>query len=352
MCARRALWVLVLGSLACASPRQAATPAAPSPSDRPVLHLVSVAIAQYAAPAAPQPGALESARALRDSLRTVAGDVYELRVHALAGSAATGPAVRALLDTIARTVRASDQLVLYFRGAGSDDALHLADGGTLPPNVLGGWLAKLRTRTQFVVIDAADGAAYVHAMREKLRAPREAVRAARDLTALAAPGAPVLVNDLRGRTQTALGAELLRALGDERRESRVVLASSVATRVLERMDTPVMVYQSGRDLVLGARREAAAREDALAIRDTTPWRTTCGAACPMISVAAVEQRITLVGRAPDLSPDALVFVNGRRVRWMGSRFEVELPPGALRLPLRVRALLPDGSRLEQELPPP
>lgn len=348
---RRACIALITVTMACA-PAARATRAVPAPDGRPVLHLVSIAIEDYAAPLERQPGALQSATAMRDTLRAVAGDVYALRTHQLAGARATGAAVRALLDSIARDVRATDQLVLYFRGAGSATGLQLADGGSLRPNELGGWLAKLRTRTQVVVLDAADAAAYIQAMRPKLTAPRNAVRAARDLTAFGVAGAPVMVTDLRGRVQTALGLELLRALGDERRAARVVLASSVATRVLERMDSPVMVYQSGRDLVLGARREASALADAAAIRDTTPWQTTCAAACPMITVTAVEQRITLVGRAPDLAPDALVFVNGRRVRWMGNRFEVELPPGALRLPLRVRALLPDGSRLEQDVPPP
>lgn len=81
---RRTWSVVVALALACA-PATRAAPGARAIDARPVLHIVSIAIEDYAPPLERQPGALQSAVALRDSLRAVAGAVYAVRTHALSG---------------------------------------------------------------------------------------------------------------------------------------------------------------------------------------------------------------------------------------------------------------------------
>src|SRR5690606_1936742 len=98
--------------------------------------------------------------------------------------------------------------------------------------------------------------------------------------------------------------------------------------------------------VLGASDAPLAVANAAALADTLPWVSNCAPRCPEIVPVGVQQSITLYGRAARLPMGARLWVNGRRARLAGEDFEVELPPAALRETLRIRALLPDGTRFE------
>lgn len=332
---------------------------------RSTLHLLSVGISAYGDAAVDQPGAEAFAQALHDSLMVIAGAYHEVRARRLPGPAATREAVMAALDSIATEIQPGDVFILGYRGLAAPRFLVLADSQPLPPppaspgaappasfegrllraDVLGPWLAALRTRRIVLVFDAPTGASYFENLREHLAAPPGARVATRDLTAFASPGLPVQVAG-GDAPLTALGLALLQALGDEHRDAPIRLASALATRVLERLDYPVMVHQAGADIVLGSSAAPMALANAAALDDSLPWTSTCGAQCPLIEPVGVQQVITLYGRAERLPLGARLWVNGRRARIAGESFEVELPPAALREPLRIRALLPDGSRFE------
>jgi hypothetical protein len=329
------------------------------------MHLLSIGIADYGDPAVDQPGAEASAQALLDSLIAVAGTFYDVRSRLVVGPQATRARVTAALDSIAAAVRAGDVVAIAFRGLAAPRFLVLADSLPLPPpptspgaappatferrllraDALGRWLAALGTRQVLLVLDAPTGASYFEGLREVLAAPPGAREATRDLTAFASPGLPVSVAG-GDAPLTALGLALLQALGDERRDAPIRLASALATRVLERLDYPVMVHQAGADLVLGSAASPLAMANAAALRDSATWISDCAPRCPTLEPLGVQQVITLYGRAERLPLGARVWVNGRRARIAGETFEVELPPAALRDTVRIRALLPDGSRYE------
>lgn len=335
------------------------------PAPRATLHVLSIGISDYGDATVAQPGAEAATRALQDSLAAVAGAYYDLRPRRLLGPEATRERVMAALDSVAAEIRPGDVFALTYRGLAAPRFLVLADSLPLPPppaspgaappaaferrllraDALGRWLAALPTRQVLLVLDAPAGASYFEGLREQLAAPAGARTATRDLTAFATPGLPVQVAGGE-MPLTALGLALLQALGDERRDAPIRLASALATRVLERLDYPVMVHQAGADIVLGSSDSPLAIANASALGDSLPWVSTCAARCPTIVPVGVQQVITLYGRAERLPLGARVWVNGRRARIAGESFEVELPPAALREPLRIRALLPDGSRFE------
>lgn len=331
----------------------------------PALHVLSVGVEDYRNPELRQRGAEDDARAFVDSLTRLAEPMYGVRARLLVGAAATREAVVAALDAIQREVRPQDVVAVYIRGLGSPRFLVLADSLPLPPpprtpgelppptferrllraDVLGPWMAALRTRQLLLVLDTPDGAQFFQPLREFVAAAPGAREATRDLIVFAAPGPPVPVVDPAGAPHSALGAGLLSALGAER-AAPIRLASAVANRLLESLDDPVMVHQAGRDLVLGAAPQAVAQQNAAALRDTVPWTSTCSAACPTLTVTGVQQVVTVFGTASALPVGARVFVNGRRARLADERWEVELPPAATREPVRIRVLLPDGTRYE------
>lgn len=329
------------------------------------LFILGVAVESYGDAGLEQHGALETARAVHDSLAAVAGSFYDCRSRLLLGAGATGPAVRAALDSIAAEIRPGDVFAFYFRGLAAPRFLVLADSLPLPPppsspaeappqtferrllrsDALAARLAALPTRRLLLVFDALGGASYFESLRVAL-APRVGARVAtRDLTAFATPGVPTMVAGA-AHPATALGLALLQSLGEERRDAPIRLASALANRVLERLDYPVMVHQAGADLVLGASDSPLAIANAEALADTLPWISSCGDRCPRIEPVGVQQSITLYGRSAGLPAGARLWVNGRRARMAGDDFEVELPPAALRETLRIRALLPDGTRYE------
>jgi hypothetical protein len=325
---------------------------------RATMHVLSVGIEDYANPALRQTGAAQGARAVADSLRALAGELFDVRVRVLTGSIATRGAVLAAMDSVRNEALPHDILVFYYRGLSSARFLVLADSlplpsapstpGAQPPasfearllraTVLGDWLTAVPAQQQLLVIESPEGAGFFHAARERLAAPEGALRATRDLTALATPGSPTGV----------LTAVLLESLGEEHREADVSLGSTLTQRVRDRLDAPIVVHEAGADLVLGAAPTAGARETALALRDVTPW-STCVRECPRVELLMVENTYTLVGRVTRLPADAWVFVNGRRARRDGERFEVELPPAALTQPVRVRTVRRDGARAESTL---
>lgn len=329
------------------------------------LFILGVAVASYDDAALEQHGALETARAVHDSLAAVAGAFYDCRSRLLLGAAATQPALQAALDSIAAEIRPGDVFAFYFRGLAAPRFLVLADSLPLPPppsspaeappptfarrllrsDALAAWLAALPTRSVLLVLDAPGGASYFESLRAALAPSVGARVATRDLTAFATPGVPVMVAGA-AHPATALGLALLQSLGEERRDAPIRLASALANRVLERLDYPVMVHQAGADLVLGASDSPLAVANAAALADTLPWVSSCAPRCPEIVTVGVQQSITLYGRAARLPLGARLWVNGRRARLAGEDFEVELPPAALREPLRIRALLPDGTRYE------
>lgn len=338
---------------------------------RHTLHVLSIGIAVYGDASVDQPGAEASALALRDSLAAVAGAFYDVRTRTLLGPVATRGRVMAALDSLAAEIRPGDLFVFAYRGLAAPRFLVLADTLPLPPppasagaappptfeqrllraDALGRWLAALDTRQLLLVLDAPMGASFFDGLRSQLAAPPGARVATRDLTAFASPGLPVQVAGGEAPL-TALGLALLQSLGEERRDAPIRLASALATRVLERLDYPVMIHQAGADLVLGASPSPRALANAAALGDSLPWTSDCAARCPVIVPVGVQQVITLYGRAERLPLGARLWVNGRRARIAGETFEVELPPAALREVLRIRALLPDGSRFEASVPPP
>lgn len=355
---RRVVLPAALSLAVCTAPNVAA-------GQRPALHVLSIGIEAYGDPQLRQPGAEEDARAVVDSLAALAAPMYEFHAKTLLGAMATRSAVIDALDSLRARLRPQDIVVLYYRGLGGSRFLVLADSLPLPapdhsgqvpppsverrllrPELLGSWMGTLPTREQLIVLDSPDGAGYFQRLREQVAAPPAALRANLDLMVLAAPGLPVPVTDAVGAPHTALGAGFLAALGSERREAAIRLASALAARLLESVNNPVMVYQSGADLVLGAAPQRLAQDNAAALRDSTPWTSSCGTTCPTIVVTGVQQVVTVVGTVSGLPEGARMFVNGRRVRFESSRFEVELPPAATRAVLRIRVLLPDGMRYE------
>ena len=329
------------------------------------LFILGVAVASYGDAALDQHGALETARAVHDSLIAVAGGFYATHGRLILGAGATQPALRAALDSIAAEIRPGDMFAFYFRGLAAPRFLVLADSHPLPPppaspsetpppqferrllrsEAFADWLAALPTRAQLLVLDAPAGASYFESLRVALAPPAGARVATRDLTAFATPGGPGMVAGA-AHPATALGLALLQSLSEERRDAPIRLASALANRVLERLDYPVMVHQAGADLVLGASASPLALANATALTDTMPWTSDCASRCPEVVPVGVQQSITLYGRAARLPVGARLWVNGRRARLAGEDFEVELPPAALREPLRIRALLPDGTRYE------
>lgn len=325
---------------------------------RPTMHVLSVGIEDYANPALRQTGAAHSAHAIADSLRAVAGNLFNVRVRVLAGAMATRAAVLAAMDSVRSEALPSDILVFYYRGLSSARFLVLADSLPLPPppstpgaqppasfearllraTVLGDWLTVVPAQQQLLLIESPEGAGFFHAARERLAAPEGALRATRDLLAFATPGTP----------SGALTVALLESAGEEHRESSVSLGSTLAQRVRDKLDAPIVVHEAGADLVLGSAPTDRARETASALRDATPW-PACVSDCARLELIAVENTYTLVGRAQRLPTDAWVFVNGRRARRDGERFEVELPPAALTQPVRVRVVRRDGTRAESTL---
>ncbi|HRQ78342.1 MAG TPA: hypothetical protein PLY94_07055, partial [Gemmatimonadaceae bacterium] len=332
---------------------------------RHTLFILGVAVASYGDAALEQHGALETARAVHDSLAAVAGSFYACRSRLLLGAEATQPALRDALDRIAAEIQPGDVFAFYYRGLAAPRFLVLSDSLPLPPpptsptatpppeferrlqrsEQFAAWLAALPTRAQLLVFDAPGGASYFESLRVELAPPMGARVATRDLTAFATPGLPVMV---AGATHpaTALGLALLQSLGEEGRDAPIRLASALANRVLERLDYPVMVHQAGADLVLGTSASSLAIANAAALADTLPWTSSCGERCPQVQPVGVQQSITLYGSSAGLPAGARLWVNGRRARLAGDDFEVELPPAALRESLRIRALLPDGTRFE------
>lgn len=358
------MWVVALALMgACAgspAPVQVSAVAAPR------LHILTVGIDDYLDPALVQAGAEADAVAFADSLRALARGAFEVVETRLLGAEATRDALAAALAAVAATADSADVFAFYFRGLGGPRFLVLADSLPMPPpprapgavppasferrivrsDALGGWLMALRPRAQLLVLDAPDAANFFHEMRPVLAGPPGGAVPARDLTAMAMHGPPIEVAGADGRVHGVLTESLLHALGVERDSALVGLASSVALRVLGRLDHPVMVHQAGGDVVLGAREGAAGRGAAMAMRSAVPWAGTCGDDCPRIALLRVENTYTLVGRAEGLPDGALLFVNGRRARLTADRFEVELPPAAMRAEMRVRTLAPNGSRFE------
>ncbi len=333
--------------------------------------MLSIGIEDYHDAELRQHGALANAQAVLDSLIAVNDGFYLERSRLLLGPAATAPALRAAMQATAAGMRPGDLFVLYFRGLSSPRFLVLADtarlpaapsaaGASAPPELearvlradsLGRWLAALPTRQQLVIIDAPQGAAFFQGVQARLTTPAGARRASRDILAIASPSWPVPAVDAQGSPHTALGLGLLRALSAERRQAPIRLGSALATRLLESLDDPVMIYEAGADLVLGASRQPLARANANALRDSLPWTSNCGGPLPVLPLQDVRNTITLVGSAAGLPAGARLFVNGRRARFLGEQFEVELPPGALQDSLRLRVLLPDGCRAELLRPP-
>ncbi len=325
---------------------------------RPTMHVLSVGIEDYANPALAQTNAVRDARAFADSMRALGDGLFNVQVRVLTGAAATRRAVKAAMDSVRTASSPDDVLVFYYRGLSSSRFLVLADTVPLPPppsapgaqppayfearllraSVLGEWLTVVSAQHQLLVLESPDGAGFFHAARELLAAPEGALRATRDLMVLATPGAPSGV----------LTAALLESLGEERRHATVALGSTLAQRVIDKLDAPIVVHQAGADVVLGAARTAAAVATAQALRDFTPW-SACATACPIIELLVVENGHTLVGRTRRLAADALVFVNGRRARREGERLEVELPPAAIKRPVQVRVLNANGTRYESTL---
>jgi hypothetical protein len=349
------------------APLMAQPPASAAAPHRPRLHVLSIGIEDYRDPDLRQRGAAADAQAVHDSLVALSDGLYIVRGQVLVGPAATAPAVRAALRAVAAAVRPGDVVVLYYRGLASPRFLVLADSTALPAPAAPGaapppafearllradslahWLATLPTRQQLVILDAPNGAAFFQTMQPQLRAAPGAREALRDLTAIALPGLPIAAPDARGAPHTVLGLALLQALGAERREAPIRLASALATRVLESLQDPVMIYESGADLVLGASAHPLARANAQALRDPRPWTPTCAAPSAPLRLLEVRNTITLVGSAAGLPTGARLFVNGRRARFAGEAFEVELPPAAAAAPVRIRVLLPDGCRFEVE----
>lgn len=362
---RGVAWCAALALLsACAGAPASAPPAPAAPPPR--LYLLTVGIDGYLDRALLQQGAEADAVAFADSVRAVARGAFEVVETRLVGAQASRAAVAAAFAAIAAVADSGDVFVLYYRGLGGPRFLVLADSLPLPPppaapgarppesferrlvrsDALAGWLAALRPRAQFLVLDAPDAAGFFHEMRPLLAGPPGSATPPRDLTVFAMHGPPVEVEGGDGRVHGVLSESVLHALGAERDSALVVLASSVALRVLGRLDHPVMVHQAGGDVVLGARDTPAGRDGAAAMRTAVPWGAQCGTECPRISLLRVENTYTLVGRADGLPAGAMLFVNGRRARRTEERFEVEVAPAALRAPLRVRVLLPDGGRFE------
>lgn len=329
------------------------------------LHYVGIAVESYGNPAVEQAGGIATAQALRDSLFQVAGPFYTTRARLLLGAAATRARVLATLDSVAREIAPGDLLVLYYRGLASPRFLVLADSAPLPPpprsageaapvelerralrsELLGAWLAALPARAQLIVLDAPAGAEFFNGLRPQLVAAPGALRATRDLTAFASPGMPTLRRGEAG-VQTLLAGALLQALGDERRDAPVRLASAISNRLLELLDEPVMVHEAGADLVLGTSGSALAMANASALSDSLPWQSSCGTQCPRFTVQGLRQSITVFGGHERLPLGGRMFVNGRRARLTDDSFEVELPPAAARATLQLRVLLPDGTRYE------
>lgn len=348
----------------------AAPVAAPAPAQTlPTLHVLTIGVEHYLDRALRQEGAEGDAAAFADSLRATAVGAYAVSETRLIGASATREAVAAAMDGIIAGAKPSDAFALYYRGLGSPRFLVLADSLPMPPppsapgasppesferrllrtDQLARWLVQLPARARVLVLDAPDAAAMFQELRPLIAATPGAPAAPTDLTAFAMHGPPIETLGADGRVHGVLTESLLHALGEARDTSAVVLASSVALTVLARLDHPVLVHQAGGDIVVGAREDADGRARARALQSAEPWTNACGAACPRVEATAVENTYTLVGRAQSLPAGSLLFVNGRRVRLEGTRFEVELAPAALRSDLRVRALLPDGARFETVL---
>jgi hypothetical protein len=358
-------WCTALAVLSACAGAPAPTPPAPlAPTPR--LHLLTVGIEGYLDRALRQQGAEADAMAFADSVRAIARGAFEVVETRLVGPQASRAAVADAFATIAAAADSTDVFVFYYRGLGGPRFLVLADSLPLPPppsapgalapesferrlvraDALAGWLTALKPRAQFLVLDAPDAASFFHDLRPLLAGPPGSGAPSRDLTAFAMHGPPIEVEGRDGKVHGVLSESVLHALGAERDSALVVLASSVAMRVLARLDHPVMVHQAGADVVLGARDAAEGRAGAVAMRTMAPWGAACAGPCPRITLLRVENTYTLVGRAEGLPAGAMLFVNGRRTRLTEERFEVEVAPAALRAPLRVRVLLPDGGRFE------
>jgi hypothetical protein len=325
-------------------------------SSRATMHVLSVGVEDYANRALVQVNAVASAHAFADSMRALGEGLFDVRVRVLAGPAATRQALVAVMDSLRGESRVNDLLVLYYRGLSSSRFLVLADtapmprppatpGAQPPPafearllraSFFGEWLALMPARQMLLVLESPDAAGFFHAARESLAAPEGALRATRDLAVLATPGSPSGV----------LTTAVLSSLGEERRAQTITLGSTLAQRVLDKLDAPIVVHQAGADVVLGAAPTAHARVIAAAVRDTMPWIACAG---ENLEIVAVANTYTLVGRAKQTAGDAMLFVNGRRARREGERFEVELPPAALERPVQVRVLTANGTRCESTL---
>lgn len=329
---------------------------------RPVLYLVSVGIEDYGSTALRQAGAGADAQRITESVASLASPYFELRTHLVAGSSATRERVLAALDSVSRVADDDDLVMLYYRGLGGPRFLVLADTSAMPapprtpgelppasfearllrPDVLAQWLLALPTRQILMVLEAPEASSYFHAMRERLAAPPDARRAVKDLVAFATPGTPGALTFASGASGV-LTAALLDAIDEERAAGGVALFSTLLPRVTYRLDAPIVVHEAGADLVLGADAATAATADAL--RDPATW-PACSSSCPTFLLERIEGGTTLVGRATGLEPEAKLFVNGRRARRDATRFEVELPPAALRAELSLRVLRQDLTRFE------
>lgn len=330
---------------------------------RPKLHLISVGIAQYGSPVLRQAGADEDAVRVAVALSQIAMPFYSVHAHTLVGASATRAALMAALDSVQRSAGPKDLVTLYFRGLGGPRFLVLADtlpmpaaprsAVELPPasfearilryDVLANWIMSLPTRQILLVLEAPEASSFFHSVRERLAAPPTALRALKDLAAFATPGAPTALMFASGESGV-LTAAFVESLEEEREARGVALFSTLMPRVVYRLDAPIMVHEAGADLVLGA--DTAAESSADALRDTSRW-AACEQDCPTLTLEGVENDYTLVGRALGLAPGAKLFVNGRRARLDGPRFEVELPPAALRAELSLRVLGADFRRFEE-----
>jgi hypothetical protein len=357
-------WLCIVGTLACWPSSPLSQLQAPEPDGaRPTLHLISVGVAEYGTPALRQAGADEDARRVARAMTELAAPFYTMRTHTLVGPAATRAALVATLDSVHRMAGPRDLVALYFRGLGGPRFLVLADTaqmpaaprnpGELPPasfearilrhDVLSAWLLDLPARQILLVLESPEGSSFFHNLREPLAAPPAALRATKDLAAFATPGAPTARTFAEGESGV-LTAAFVASLEEERAARGVALSSTLAARVVDRLDSPIVVHEAGADLVLGT--DSAAHSAADALRDTTRW-SGCERDCPTLTLDGVENVYTLVGRARGLEAGAKLFVNGRRARLEGDRFEVELPPAALRAELSLRVLGADYRRFEE-----
>lgn len=332
---------------------------------RPTLHAVSIGIEDYGSAALRQGGADVDALRVLGALGGLARPFYTMRAYGLSGASATRAAVMAVLDSVQRVAEPDDFVALYFRGLGGPRFLVLADSMPMPSaptapgeqapasfearllraDALASWLLAVQSRQILLVLEAPEASSYFHAIRERLAAPPSAVRAVKDLAALATPGAPSALMFSSGETGV-LTAALLESLDEERDARGLALFSTLLPRVVYRLDAPIVVHEAGADLVLGA--TPALRPVGDALRDSTRWES-CTRDCPTLALDRVENNYTLVGRAEGLEPNAKLFVNGRRARRQGSRFEVELPPAALRGELSLRVLRNDFPHFEERL---